>query len=182
MDIFLVRHGEAASTWTESEDPGLSLLGRRQAADAAGRLIERLDNTFRLVSSPLRRAQETAAPLAAALKLDVSINPVFQEIPAPVPMAERQRWLQSVMRQRWSEQEGTVSHWRAALLDSLQRIPQPAVVFTHFMVINAVVGHLSGKDEVVCCLPDNASITHLVSTGDSLELVELGRQIETHVN
>lgn len=182
MDIFLVRHGQAAATWTESDDPGLSPLGRRQAADAASDLMGRLNNSFRLLSSPLQRAQETAAALASILKLDVSINPKLREIPAPVPMSERQQWLNKVMKQYWSEQEDSVSLWRDQLLQIVEEIPHPTVVFTHFMVINAVVGHLTGKDEIVCCLPDNASITHLRRENGVLELVEIGQQLETRVN
>lgn len=181
MDIFLVRHGQAAATWTESDDPGLSPLGQRQAAEAADQLMGKLDNSFRLMSSPLQRAQETAAALASTLKLDVSIDPKFREIPAPVPMAERQQWLHRVMKQRWSEQDECVSRWRAQLLQVLEEIPRPTVVFTHFMVINAVVGYLTGKDEIVCCLPDNASITHVRRDRGGLQLIEVGRQLETRV-
>jgi len=35
ISIYLVRHGEAAASWGESSDPGLSELGWQQAEDAA---------------------------------------------------------------------------------------------------------------------------------------------------
>jgi len=44
MDIFLVRHGEAAASWGESPDPGLSELGRRQAEVAAALLKQSQTN------------------------------------------------------------------------------------------------------------------------------------------
>ena len=38
IDLFLVRHGEAAAGYAEHRDPGLSPLGAEQAALAAQRL------------------------------------------------------------------------------------------------------------------------------------------------
>ena len=57
--IYLVRHGEAAAQWSEDLDPGLSDLGRRQAADVGARLRE--IGPLALVSSPLARARESLA-------------------------------------------------------------------------------------------------------------------------
>lgn len=75
-----------------------------------------------------------------------------------------------------------VREWRGALLAQLQQIREPTVVFTHFMVLNAVVSALTDEDKVVCFLPDNASVTTLRWVGDELQLVELGRQFRTRVN
>ncbi|HSM69467.1 MAG TPA: hypothetical protein VK830_07115 [Xanthomonadales bacterium] len=50
MSIFLVRHGEAAARWHESDDPGPSELGRQQAADAARQLPEQIPPGIRLLS------------------------------------------------------------------------------------------------------------------------------------
>jgi broad specificity phosphatase PhoE len=87
MDIFLVRHGEAAASWNESSDPGLSVLGFAQADSAAVALKERIHGQTRLWSSPLRRAVETAMPLAKMMRQEVREDDVYREIPAPVPLA-----------------------------------------------------------------------------------------------
>jgi broad specificity phosphatase PhoE len=182
MSIFLVRHGEAAVGWTESDDPGLSERGRQQAAAAALRLADQLPPEIRLYSSPLRRAQETAAPLAEALGAEPAIVEPFREIPTPVAMAERQNWLNRIARQTWSEQHAMVQDWRRTLLTALRDIREPTVVFTHFMVLNAIVGTLRSDDRVVTFLPDNASVTRLGGFGEELQLIELGRQFQTLVN
>ncbi len=182
MSIFLVRHGEATVGWTESNDPGLSKRGRIQANDAARQLADRLSPEIRLLSSPLRRARETAAPLAAALGAEPAIVEPFREIPTPVAMAERQDWLNRIARQTWSEQHTMVQEWHRALLAALREIREPTVVFTHFMVLNAIVGALQADDRVVTFLPDNASVTTLGGFGDELQLVELGREFRTKVN
>jgi len=182
MNIFLVRHGEAAARWHESDDPGLSELGRQQAAEAAQKLVGRIPPGSRLLSSPMQRARETAAPLAAALGAEPAIVEPFREIPTPVAMAERQTWLNRIARQTWSEQPALVQDWRRALLAALREIREPTVVFTHFMVLNVIVGALQANDRVVNFLPDNASVTTLHGFDDELQLAELGRQFRTKVN
>ncbi len=81
--IFLIRHGENEYTrtgklagWTK----GVSLneAGQKQAQALAGRLKPL---PFKhLYSSPLERAQETAAPLAAALSLPVQVREGLGEV------------------------------------------------------------------------------------------------------
>jgi probable phosphoglycerate mutase len=182
MDIFLVRHGEAAASWGQSSDPGLSELGAEQAERVAKVLFEQVCANTLLLSSPLARARETAAPLAQDLGRPVEIDNVFCEIPAPVPLARRQAWLRQFMQQHWQQQPAGLLEWRAAALRRLVDLRQPTVVFTHFLVINAIVGQVQGRSETLCFRPDNASITRLRHTGTSLELLALGEELETVVN
>jgi len=182
MSIFLVRHGQAATSWQESDDPGLSELGRQQAANAARLLLEQIPPGCRLISSPMQRARETAAPLAAALGEQPAIVEPFREIPTPVAREQRQNWLNGIARQTWGEQEVMVQDWRRTLLAALRDIREPAVVFTHFMVLNVIVGALRDDERVVNFLPDNASVTTLQGFGEDLQIAELGRQFRTRVN
>ena len=66
-DLLVVRHGQsewnAIGRWQGQADPGLSELGRRQAAVAAGS-IGAVDG---IISSDLRRAAETAAIISQQL-------------------------------------------------------------------------------------------------------------------
>ena len=182
MDIILVRHGEAAASWGQDPDPGLSALGVRQAQTTAEELLPRLDAGVALVSSPLQRARETADPFVRALGLQVSINDAFCEIPAPVPLAQRQDWLRSFMRQDWAAQPGELVRWRDCALEQLHSLKQSTVVFTHFLVLNAIVGSILQRPETLYFWPDNASYTRLSLKNNSLELIELGAQMDTIVN
>jgi broad specificity phosphatase PhoE len=182
MDIFLVRHGEAAASWSESADPGLSEIGRQQAENAAVFLEQRISNDAELWSSPLRRALDTAVPLSRSIRKTVHEDPAFREIPSPVPLAERQAWLRNFMQQQWHEQSEDLIGWRAAALQQLLALQRPAVVFTHFLVINAVVGAILNRVETLCVWPSNGSITHLRHYGKSLELITLGEEMTTRVN
>jgi len=182
MNIFLVRHGQAAAKWDELDDPELSALGRHQAETVARELTDQVDVDVQLISSPMLRARETALPLASSLDAHISIVGAFREIPTPVPLADRQDWLKKIARQRWDEQHEIVREWRESLLHQLSLIEKPTVVFTHFMVLNAIVGALSGQDRVVCFLPDNVSVTRLQSREGCMEVLELGRQLRTIVH
>ncbi len=75
--VHLLRHGEVHNPHgiLYGRLPGyhLSDRGRRMAELVAADLRER--DVTRLISSPLERARETAAPIAAALGLDVGIDP-----------------------------------------------------------------------------------------------------------
>ena len=52
MKIFLIRHGEAAQSWDQSADPGLSELGKEQALECFNTLYENEDlNKFNLIKN-----------------------------------------------------------------------------------------------------------------------------------
>lgn len=79
--FFLIRHGERqlGHEVLVTRSPGIHLteFGQRQAAAVA----ERLKSTAidHIVSSPMERAQETAAPLARAKGLTVEVSAAFNE-------------------------------------------------------------------------------------------------------
>jgi probable phosphomutase (TIGR03848 family) len=75
--VLFVRHGQTATTGTilPGRAAGLHLAdaGREQATAAAGRIAE-LDRVDAVYASPLERARETAAPIAAARQQKVRID------------------------------------------------------------------------------------------------------------
>lgn len=174
--IHLIRHGEAAASWQQNPDPGLSEQGRAQAVALAGeRSSHPLDH---LVSSPLQRAQETAAPTASARQLPVTVDRVFREIPTPpgISLENRLAWLKSCAHQTWGDADPVVIEWRDGILQTLQSLDGQVAIFTHFMVMNVVLGHLRGTEQLVCYQPDYCSILSLRKTGTQLQLLDVGRQ------
>ena len=182
MDIYLVRHGKAATAWGKSSDPGLSKLGQEQASATANALLPELDDEVNLLSSPLLRAVETAQALSELLSRPVVIDETYREVPARVAPDDRKAWLGEFMAGKWADQPDYLLQWRQSLYDGLVNLPASSVIFSHFLAINAVVGQLTDQGETVCFYPDNASITHLRNTGGRLELVCLGEQMQTFVN
>jgi broad specificity phosphatase PhoE len=75
VELFLARHGMTPDNERGlilgRRDPGLSTLGRRQAAQLAERA--RAGGIATVWTSPLRRARETAAAVAAAVGAEPSI-------------------------------------------------------------------------------------------------------------
>ncbi|WP_300343654.1 histidine phosphatase family protein [Nesterenkonia sp.] len=79
--VHLVRHGEVHNPdrvlYGRLSGFGLSELGRQMAEGIAEHFVQRAENghpVHLLASSPLQRAQETIAPLAARLGLPVTID------------------------------------------------------------------------------------------------------------
>jgi broad specificity phosphatase PhoE len=135
-----------------------------------------------LISSPLRRAQETAAAFASKRGDAVRIDPRFSEVRSPVPLSGRKAWLQDFMRQDWSEQSDDLWSWRRDIVSGLKEVTEPTVVFCHFLVINAVIAEIKNKPEVLQVYPANASFHELTLEDGHLSLVQLGQQMETRIN
>lgn len=158
--LLLVRHARPAATWSQSTDAPLDAVGVRQAAGVAARLSHR--GPLPVTTSPLRRARETAAPLARRWGTAAIVVPAVGEVPSPVDdLDARGSWLRGVLAARWTEVAPDLHRWRAELLDRLAAFGSDAVVFTHYVAINTAVGAATGDDRLVCCMPGHASVTEL---------------------
>ncbi len=154
--IHMVRHGRAAAGFDSHRDPGLDALGREQAVATADALAAAMATPAAVCASPLARARETAAPLAA--------------------------WLRGVMAGGWSELPEDLLRWRQALIDCVLEFPGETVAFCHFVAINVIVGAAAGAEPLVVFRPDNGSVTTLCTDGGRIDLVELGCEAGTTVN
>jgi broad specificity phosphatase PhoE len=170
--IYLVRHGEA--TDYAGPDPGLSELGASQARDVAQRLAEIVGAPIDLVTSPLRRARETAQPLADRWSAEVVVIDAVRELPSPGTFGERRAWLRAALRSTFAGLGEQQRDWRAGILRSLTQRERDTAVFTHAVVISAVVGHLQADDRVLGFVPANTSITVVDVIDGRLSLVERG--------
>ncbi|MGB2019392.1 MAG: histidine phosphatase family protein, partial [Parvibaculales bacterium] len=82
--MYMIRHGKAAAGWDGDADPGLNELGRAQAEAVAKKVQALVATPVPIYSSPLKRCQETAAPLAAAWGVTPQIEAGVGEIPPPL--------------------------------------------------------------------------------------------------
>ncbi len=105
--VLLLRHGVTASTEARlfcgsgGTDPGLTSAGKDQAERAAA-WLERRGDVDRVVASPLRRAQETAAVAAGRLGLEVETDPGFAEL----RFGEWDGLTIDQVRERWPDELG----------------------------------------------------------------------------
>ena len=179
--LYLVRHGEPVGTWADSHDPGLSPLGHEQAQNAAERLS--VLGKLSVVTSPLRRAQETAKPFAALRRLTALIAEPVAEIPTPAGVAieKRGEWLRAVMAGKWSDAEQSLQAWRGRVIAFLEGQNSDAAIFSHYVAINVAVGAARRDDRVTIFAPTHASITVLDKSPDGLSEVEIGQTGQTTV-
>ena len=196
--IHLVRHGRAAAGYHSHRDPGLDDVGRAQAEATAEALATELDAPVPIYTSPLARARETAAALASRWGVEPILEPRVAEIPAPTAdLAQRARWLRGVMARPWANMPTEALAWRQSAIDCVLALEGDAVVFCHFVVINALVGAALGAEELIVFRPDNGSVTRLgvgPSAGEreglaprleergELTLLRQGRAAQTRVN
>ena len=185
--IYLIRHAKPSATWGgEDNDPGLDEQGHAQAAAAARTLLALSpeDRPTRVVSSPLRRCQETARPFAEAIGVALEIDPGVGEIPTPSALTpdERGPWLRQAFGGRWADIEGDLDYdaWRHQVLKAVAS-RERAAVFSHFVAINAVLTSLAGEPQVITLRPDHASISVLELTDGALSVVERGPEAATQV-
>ena len=178
--IYVVRHGEAAAGFGADADPGLSLEGRRQAEQTAQDLKEL--GPLAIYTSPLARARETAAPLAALWNVPPIVEPRIAEIPSPTSDLEaRATWLRGVMRGPWSDLSADLKTWRRELIDWVVAAPRDAVFFSHFVAINLLAGEAAGSADMVVFRPAYCSITSFDTATGRLTMIGRGDEGETRV-
>lgn len=177
--VHLVRHGRAAAGWNVDPDPALDRIGRSQA-DEVGERLRKMPPSA-VVSSPLRRCQDTAAPLAAAWGVQVSIEPRVAEIPSPegVAMEDRVDWLRLAMQGTWADLGPRYTAYRDTVVAAVREFTKPTVVFSHFIAINVLIGAALGDDRLVIRSLDNCSVTVVDVTPQGVVLVEGGHEADT---
>jgi probable phosphoglycerate mutase len=153
-------------------DPGLAALGIEQSARIPAALAG--DVIDALYSSPSRRAVETATPLAAALGMDVTLEPGIAEFdvddPSYVPVEELRasrdpRWLALLAGDLYSVGVDPAA-FRERVVEAVERIAAAhpggrAVLFTHSGTVNAVAGHVLGQSSAIWFAPSYCSISRI---------------------
>jgi 2,3-bisphosphoglycerate-dependent phosphoglycerate mutase len=186
VEVILARHGSVEhQPYEPSEDsdeligahsdPDLTELGRRQASALAGRL--RGLPVRELFVTPLRRTQQTAAPLADELGLEPRVEPDLRE----VYLGDWERRLghhadqQTVIRRvfelgRWDAIPNAepMEQLSARVHDGLERVADAAapgglvVAVVHGGVVAEACRQVTGSRPFAFLHTENASITRLV--------------------
>ena len=178
VGFILVRHGQQSAGFHVDPDPGLDSTGVEQAAAMAQHLGP--DDGRLLVTSPLRRARETMAALEARWGRTAVIEPRMAEVPTPgLSLEARGHWLDGFLRGDWSDQPDYLQAWRAGIAAFLSGLRQPAVIVSHFVVVNAVIGLATGDNRVTPSMPDHCSINRFELRDGAFHLIERGAQRKT---
>ena len=183
INIILVRHGEASASWSEDPDPGLSKNGINQAKILCE--DESLKNLqdFKFISSPRQRAQETSSFLSNKLNKVIEINNVFDEIPAKgVLLKDKMDWLKGIASMPIRDLPISVQEWNGRIIDTILSINQDSIIFTHFMVMNAVVTYAKQFSKLVNIRPDYISIIKIKVKDSQIISLKVGDQKKTKIN
>lgn len=160
MELLIIRHAlPVRRELTEGvADPELAPQGHEQAGHLARYLeAEKIDAIY---ASPMARARETAAPLAAALDMEVLISPGVaewdQNSPEYVPVEELKatndpRW-QAMLAGEWGSDESE-DDFKARMLDAIETIISDhrgdrVAIVCHGGIINGYLSHVLGLGDV----------------------------------
>jgi probable phosphoglycerate mutase len=183
-DILLIRHGQSEPyrpgmpfpLVDGHADPALTPNGREQAQRLAGRLAAAgIDAIY---VSTLRRTAQTAAPLAARLRLAPQVEPELREVHLGdweggeyrQRVAEQDPVVRQVFEQeRWDVIPGaeTSASLAARVRAAIDRLAaghagNRVAVFTHGGVIGQALALASGSRPFAFLSADNASISRLL--------------------
>lgn len=181
--VHLVRHGRAAAGWDADPDPGLDDLGRHQAETVAASLDTTVAAGSAVWTSPLRRCRETAAAFVDRRGVEALVEARVAEIPSPegIEMADRVTWLRTAMAGTWADLGSRYTQYRDGVVEAVLGSTGDTVVFSHFIAINAVIGHCLGDDRLVIDRLDNTSVTtvEIEPVTRTARLVARGREADT---
>lgn len=170
MELLLIRHALPVrideGTVDGPADPHLAPLGIAQAeALAAWLSAEQIDAIW---CSPMRRALETAAPVADRLGHPITVDDGLAEYDRDaasyIPIEE----LKAANDPRWSEVPEQPEEFKAEVVASVERIVaahpgQRVAVICHGGVVNAYTGHVLGVSNPLFFLPEYTSISRVLA-------------------
>lgn len=188
-EILLVRHGASAPAFPDrpfpivdgQSDPELAPEGRRQAEALGERLAA--EPLSRLFVTPLRRTQETAAPLAARLGLEPVVIPELAEVglgdweggewriraangdPLVARVFAEERWDVVPNAEPAEEFARRVRTGLARVIETAGPDVVVAAV-AHAAVITELCHQVTSSRPFAFVTVDNASITHLIALPD----------------
>ena len=178
MQLLLVRHAlplrsEAGPGRQERADPDLSEEGRAQVArlpDALARFP-----ITRVISSPQRRAVQTAEPVAVSRGLDIEIDDRFAEYDRELPVYIPIEQIRAENPQEWARManghlpstvdEGAFRERVQAAVDNVVATAgheDTVAVFSHGGVINVVLHEILGTRRILSFPIDYVSVTRLL--------------------
>jgi 2,3-bisphosphoglycerate-dependent phosphoglycerate mutase len=178
MELLLIRHALPIRIDEGSvdgpADPHLAPLGVAQAEALADWLAaEQIDAIW---SSPMRRARETAAPVAARLGMPVTVDDGLAEYDKDassyIPVEE----LKAANDPRWSQLPERPEEFQAEVVAAVERVVaahpgQRVAVVCHGGVVNAYTGHVLGIDDPLFFLPEYTSISRVFANSTGIRSI-----------
>ena len=185
MELILVRHGRPETVHgSAGADPDLTDDGHRQAALLAGFLAGVDPAPDRVISSPMRRAEQTARPLAECAGVELEVDARLTEfdhgatsyVPVEVSTADKAALWAALETGVWGGHRFDPDAFERRVLhafdDVIDASPGRRVaVVCHGGVINTFLSHLLGRRRSMFVQLDYTSFSRvLASTGGVRQL------------
>jgi probable phosphoglycerate mutase len=177
MELLLIRHArpDRHEPVEGPADPELSDVGRRQAAALADWLgAEKIDAVY---SSPMRRAQETAAPLADRLGVKVQAEADLAEYDAGaasyIPIEE----LKAAGDPRWMQLPDDIPGFQERVVAAVEGIvgnhgSGTVALVCHGGVVNVYLAWVLGTKESLFFLPHYTSVSRVLASSEGRRSVD----------
>ena len=108
------------------------------------------------------------------------INDNFRELPSPtLDLEKRVNWLRRILPLTWSEllkDKETIdsgvnfNQWKKNIMSNIYSLKKDTIIFTHFVVINAVIGEILKSNKIINFQPANCSITEISKINGKLKM------------
>ena len=185
MELILVRHGLPVRREVVEgpADPELSVEGQDQSARLANYLVT--ESIAAIYSSPMKRAFQTAEPLAKKTGLPITIVDDVAEydrlsneyIPIEeLRAANDDRW-QKLVAGDWDSDSDTLDEFRSRVITSIEKLisqhaSQRIIVTCHGGVINQYLAHIFGiATERGFFYPQYTSIHRVIAAQNGLRSI-----------
>ena len=187
MELVLVRHAEPHRVEHDEgagpADPSLTDAGLVQARRVAAWLGDRRVDA--VVASPLRRAVETAAPIAAPHGLDLEVLDDLAEYDRDaasyIPIEELRgsddpRWLAMAEGRLHDVADGDPGAFRQRVVEGVESLIRAhpgdtVVVVSHGGVLNAYLGHVLGIERPLWFEPPYAGVCRVAASRDGIRSI-----------
>jgi probable phosphoglycerate mutase len=186
VELWLIRHALPVRIdgGPAPADPALSEEGLRQADQLAAWWAPH--GVGHVYASPLRRAQETAAPLAAAVGADIvtvaDLTEFDAHLPTYVPIEELRAdpvaWQEAVDAWLSPEAEATRQDFRRTVVAAVEAMVgahrgERVAVVCHGGVINAYLSHVLHLPGTIFFEPAYTSVSRVIASGTHRQLVSV---------
>jgi probable phosphoglycerate mutase len=169
MHLYLIRHGQSHVNLPDwqggNKDESLTDLGRQQADALAAWLPTRLAQVDVIYASTMRRARETAAPLAAAYALPIRFDDRVREVGNN--RLDHTAWPEAALPNRYVDFWASARPFSPVMLDA-----ESAESFMHFrtrvgVFVEEIVEQHRSQTIVVVCHGGvvEATLQHIFNVG-----------------
>lgn len=186
MQLILIRHARPARERLAGAgaDPGLTEEGHRQATLLARYLVASEHRPDAVYASPMRRARDTAEPLAKLAGVEVTYEEELAEfdrdssvyIPNEEYEGDRYQQWQDLLRGYWHGHWFDLEAFRKTVFEAVEGIIAnhergSVAVVCHSGVINAYLAEALGTRDSMFFQPDYTSLTRVRAGRNRLRLL-----------